>query len=117
MPINDVFWSHFEEPVSCQNRDISLHATKTRTAAREERDQDDPHGKLRVIPSALGSGTKTFTETREEPDQDRCHEGYSLLRKSTAIAGTKTFTKTKEESDQDEPGLKYLAIPKRTRTE
>lgn len=53
--------------------------TLTKTATREEDDQDVSCRQYRAIPLAAVSGTQTLTEQREEPDQDESTQAYSTL--------------------------------------
>ncbi len=79
------FWGFFEEPISTQKVDqvqtAVLMGTKTKTATREEPDQDPPSTGYRTLLAGT-LGTKTFTEQKEEPDQDKDCTTYSTLHSS-----------------------------------
>lgn len=76
------FWGHFEEPatedVSNEVQGEILMGTKTKTATREELDQDRSACGYHALPIAV-LGTKTLTEQREEPDQDNDNLKYRTL--------------------------------------
>ena len=106
------FWRHFEESVcGCTEERISmlsgrvdpthtrqreepdqrrtsglLGGTLTKTATREETDQDVSTRQYRAIPPTGASGTKTLTEQREELDQDESTQVYSALRNCRALS-------------------------------
>lgn len=78
-----------------------LLGTKTSTATREEREQDEGCEGLKFLPRESEVG-RTMTEAREEPDCD------SFLQKTAY----QTMTKMREEPDQRAPVAEFHAIPR-----
>lgn len=122
------FWAAFEELASefppCgdgktqtrareeadQRFAATVSPTLTKTATREEDDQDPGGSSFGAIPRATLTETQTITKTREEQDQDPSNSGLRALLLSS-LAGTRTLTEQREEPDQDDAVRRFAAIP------
>jgi len=122
------FWAAFEEPANelpaCavgktqtrareeadQRLAATVSPTLTKTATREEDDQDPGGSSFGAIPRATLTETQTITKTREEQDQDPGHSGLRALPVAT-LTTTKTLTEQREEPEQDDPVRRFAAIP------
>lgn len=88
----------------------TVSPTLTKTATREEDDQDPGGSSFGAIPRATLTETQTITKTREEQDQDPGNSGLRALPVAT-LASTQTLTEQREEPDQDDPVRRFAAIP------
>lgn len=131
MTVNASFWSQFEEPavrgrdVDCVNTETRqreqpdhhgqhiLAATLTKTATREQDDQDPEPRRIAAIPPGVACATQTMTKLREEPDQD---QGGSGVIPVSPGPKTQTLTEIREEQDQDQSAHKALGIPRASAT-
>lgn len=124
------FWAAFEEKgddhgfdsvaktQTCAREQTDQHGanapsrTITKTATREEDDQDvGPRG-FAAFPRATQTETQTLTKTREESDQDPVRSGLASLPRITTM-NTQTMTEVKrEEPDQDALGHQFASIPR-----
>ena len=91
------FLCRFQEAPAPASHPMSL-GTMTKTAAREEPDQDPSRWPMRL-------GTGTFTEAREEPDQDPS-------RLSAVTTATGTRTDSREQSDADPAAVGWALLPR-----
>jgi hypothetical protein len=86
--------------------------TITKTATREEDDQDADTRGFGAFPRATATTTQTITRAREESDQDPVRSGLAALPRFTAM-NTQTMTEVKrEEPDQDESVRRLATIPR-----
>lgn len=127
MTVNASFWSQFEE-LAVGGRDVDclktetrqreqpdhhgqhiLGGTTTKTATREQDDQDPDPRRFAAIPPGVACATQTMTKMREEPDQDQGGAGVIPM---SAGPKTQTLTEVREEQDQDQSAHKALGLPR-----